>query len=256
MRAIWTGAISFGLVNIPVKLYSATSSERLDFDMLHKEDLSPIRYARVCKRDGKEVAYQDIVKGYEYQKGEYVVVTADDFKKADAKKTSTIDILEFSDKKEIDPIYYEKPYFLGPAERAEKPYILLRESLKKTGKVGIAKFVLRNKEHLAAVEAFGQIITLYQLRFAEEVRSAEEVTVPAQDVAGEEVQMAVTLINQLTKPFEPGQYKDTYMSELKEIIEKKAQGKKIPTFGRPPRPTGSAELIKALRQSLKETQKV
>jgi DNA end-binding protein Ku len=224
--------------------------------MLHKEDLSPIRYARVCKRDGKEVPYDDIVKGYQYQKGEYVIVTEEDFKRADAKKTSTIDILEFSDKKEIDPIYYEKPYFLGPAERAEKPYVLLRDSLKQTGKVGIAKFVLRNKEHLAAIEAFGDIITLYQLRFAEEVRPVEDVTVPSTQTNQEEVKMAITLIDQLTKPFKPQEFKDTYTQELKEIIERKAQGKKMPTFGRPLRPTGSEELMKTLRQSLKETQKV
>lgn len=250
MRAIWTGAISFGLVNIPVKLYSATGGVGLDLDMLHQDDNSKIRYARICEHEGKEVPYNQIVKGYEYEKGQYVVLTPEDFKKADARRTSTIDILEFSNANEIDPIFYEKPYFLGPQEKAEKPYHLLRESLEKTKKVAIAKFVLRNKEHLAAVEALDGVLALYQLRFAEEIRSAKEINVPETKTTEEEINMAVTLINQLTATFEPEKYKDTYLNQLKEIIAQKAKGETPKPFGEVPKPTGANELLMALKESL------
>jgi DNA end-binding protein Ku len=151
MRAIWSGALSFGLVNIPVKLYSATAGMGLDLTMLHKKDISPIRYARICRADGKEIPYEDIVKGYEYQKGDYVILTDEDFKKASVEKTKAIEIESFVKESEIDPIYFEKPYYLEPEKGAQKAYALLRESLKKSKKIGLAKFVLRNREHLAAI---------------------------------------------------------------------------------------------------------
>src|SRR5215211_1486354 len=142
MRALWTGSLSFGLINIPMKLYSATQEHGLNFDMLHKKDLSPIRYARICKADGKEIPYKDIVKGYEYQKGDYVVLVEEDFKRANIKKTKSIEMIEFTKESEINPLYYEKPYYLEPDKGADKAYVLLREALLKSKKVGIAKFVL------------------------------------------------------------------------------------------------------------------
>ena len=158
MRSIWSGALSFGLINIPVRLYSGTEEHALSFDLLHKKDLSPIRYARICKEDGKEIPYQDIVKGYEYQKGEYVVVTEEDFKAVDMEKTNAIEIVQFTPKSEIDAIFYEKPYFLEPGKGADKPYALLRETLQRSKKVGVVKFVFRNREHLGIIEPYGNAI--------------------------------------------------------------------------------------------------
>src|SRR4051812_45551132 len=150
MRAMWSGTISFGLVNIPVQLYSAVQEEELSFHMLHKKDLSPIRFARVCREDGHEVPWEEIVKGYEVSKGNYVVMTEEDFKKVAVKRSNTIEILKFSDEKDIQPAYFERPYYLEPDKGADKAYALLSEALDKSKKVGIAKVVFRNKEHLAA----------------------------------------------------------------------------------------------------------
>jgi DNA end-binding protein Ku len=211
MRAIWTGALSFGLVNIPVRLYSATSGTGLEFDMLHKKDLSPIRYARVCRADGKEVPYEEIVKGYEYKKGDYVVLTDEDFKKAAPRRTKTVDIFDFVKEDEIDSVYFEKPYYLEPDKGAGKAYSLLREALKKSKKVGLAKFVLRNKEHLAVIKPFGKVVVLNQLRFNDEIRPPEGLDLPGEKVAkGKEIEIALALIDHLTSHFKPEDYKDDY----------------------------------------------
>lgn len=258
MRAIWTGALSFGLINIPVRLYSATATEeRISFDMLHKKDLSPIRYARVCKSDGHEIPYNEIVKGYEYQKGDYVVLSDEDFKKASPRKTKTIDILDFAKETEIDTIFYEKPYFLEPDKGAEKAYALLREALKKSKKIGVASFVLRNKEHLAAIKPYGKAILLNQLRFQEELRKPEGLNLPDSSKArGKEIEMALALIDQLSEPFKPAEYKDTYQKELKKIIEAKAKGKKIQVKDEEPESsTEVVDLVAMLKASLKKQQR-
>ena len=229
MRAIWTGALSFGLVNIPVRLYSA-SEERggLDLDMLHKKDLSPIRYARICKADGKEVPWEDIVKGYEYEKGDYVILTDEDFKKANVKKTKTIDIVDFAKEGDIDPIYYEKPYYLEPEKGAFKAYALLREAIKRSKKVGVAKFVIRNREHIGAIRVVGKALVLEQMRYKEDLREPEGLNLPAKDegASKREIEMALNLIDQLTAGFDPKKFKDTYTEDLKEVIEQKAKGKR------------------------------
>lgn len=261
MRAIWSGALSFGLVNIPVKIFSASESKsELDFDMLHKEDMGRIRYARVCRVDGKEIPYDEIVKGYEYQKGDYVVLTEEDFKKADVKKTSTIDVVEFVEEKEIDPIYFEKPYFLSPQKGAEKPYVLLKEALAKTGKVGIAKFVLRNRESLAMIAPKEDIIVLNKLRYEEELREPEELAPKdVENPQAAEIEMAIALIDQLTKQFEPQDFKDTYVAELKELIKDKAKGKEFKRPTESIEATKAQDIMKMLRASLekeKEHQKV
>lgn len=253
MRAIWTGALSFGLVNIPVRLYSAVAGTALDFDMLHKKDLSPIRYARVCRSDGKEVPYEDIVKGYEYRKGDYVILADEDFKKANVKKTKTVDIQDFVKENEIDTIFYEKPYYLEPEKGAEKPYALLREALKKSKKVGLAKFVLRNREHLAVVKPQEELLILNQLRFKEEVRQPDDLNLPKAKQAGKrEVEIALALIDQLTAHFKPEDYRDTYQAELKKVIEAKAKGKKIVAKGKEPEPTEVTDLMAMLRKSLEK----
>ena len=173
MRSIWTGAISFGLINIPVRLYTAVKDTRPDLDMLHKKDLSPIRYARVCKADGEEIPFSEIVKGYEYQKGDYVVLEDEDFKRANARKTQTIDIQDFVEEKEIDTKLLEKPYYLEPTKESRKAYMLLAQGLKKTGKIGVGKFVLRTREHLVALKPQDGMLVLDQMRFIDQIVSPE-----------------------------------------------------------------------------------
>jgi DNA end-binding protein Ku len=252
MRAIWTGAISFGLVNIPVKLYSAVEASRIDLDMLDKKDLSPIKYKRVSANTDKEVPYEDIVKGYKYG-DRYVLVEQEDFEKVSPEKTKTIDIVDFVDEKEIDSSYYEKPYYLEPDKTAGKSYILLREALKQSGKVGIAIFIIRNRQRIGVIKPSGDMIILNQIRYADEIRSPEELNIPTAKVRDKEVEMALHLIEQLNSDFNPGQYKDEYTEKLLEIIEKKAQGKPIRTKkAKEPKPTESNELINLLKASLKK----
>jgi DNA end-binding protein Ku len=256
MRAIWSGAISFGLVNIPIKLYSASLERRLNFDMLHKTDLSPIRFARICRLDGREIPYEDIVKGYEYQPGDYVVLTDQDFNKANVRKTKTIDIEEFTDAKQIDPMYYVKPYYLEPGKGAEKPYAVLREALKKSGKVAIAKFVLRNREHLAALTVQSDVLVLNQLRFSDEIKKPEDIKIPDKKTANNrEVDMALALIDQLTAAFKPSQFKDEYTQELKKVIDARIKGRRPKAKGKAPRATRVPDLLNTLQKSLKKQQR-
>ena len=256
MRAIWTGSISFGLINIPVKLYTAVRDTRPDFDLLHKKDLSPIRYARVCKAEGEEVAFKDIVKGYQYQKGDYVVLEDGDFKKANVRKTQTIDIHDFVDADQIDPKFLEKPYYLEPAKGAKKAYALLCEGLKKTGKAGIASFVLSTRQHLAAVRPEGNILVLNQMRYAEEIVEPTELDVPTgSEATKKELDIAVKLIDQLTSDFKPEHYRDTYSEELMRVIREKAEGRVPKAVGVAPVPTEVPDLMSKLRQSLEQAKK-
>jgi DNA end-binding protein Ku len=251
MRPIWTGSIAFGLVNIPVRLYSASRETALSFNLLHKKDLGPIRYARVCREDGHEIAYEDIVKGYEYQKGDFVVLEDEDFQKANVKKTKTIDIQEFTNESEIDPMYFDKPYYLEPDPRAKKAYVLLREALKRSKKVAVAKYVLRNKERVCVLKVSGNILVLDQMRYADEIRRPEELDIPsANGATNKEIEMALKIIDQLSGHFNMKDFKDTYTEELKDVIEQKAKGKKIKAKGKALEPTGVPDLMKALRASL------
>jgi|EndMetStandDraft_9_1072997.scaffolds.fasta_scaffold102845_1 DNA end-binding protein Ku len=254
MRSIWSGALSFGLINIPVRLYSGTEEHALSFDLLHKKDLSPIRYARICKEDGKEIPYQDIVKGYEYQKGEYVVVTEEDFKAVDMEKTNAIEIVQFTPKSEIDAIFYEKPYFLEPGKGADKPYALLRETLQRSKKVGVVKFVFRNREHLGIIEPYGNAIILNQMRFATEIRDIEELKLPKEgQISKKEVDMALKLVDQLTEKFKPEAFHDEYTEKLQKVIDAKVKGiplrkKKTPAA----KPSKVHDIMSLLKQSLEE----
>ena len=226
MRPLWTGAIGFGLVNIPVKLFSATSASELDLDMLDKKDHSHIRYVRVNEKTGKEIPWENIVKGYKLN-NRYVVLDDKDFETANAVKTKVIEISDFVDEKEIDSVYFETPYYLAPDKSGDRAYALLREALLKTGKVGIASFVMRNKEGLAILRASGNIIILNRMRFAEEIRNTNEITTPSKTtIKPGELKMAISLINQLSGKFDIKQYIDTYTAQLLKIIRAKAKGTK------------------------------
>jgi DNA end-binding protein Ku len=254
MRAIWSGAISFGLVNIPVKLYTGAQSNSLDLDMITK-DGTPIKYLRVNKETGREVPYEDIVKGYKMD-GEYVILDKEDFAKANVEKTNTIDIVDFVDEDEIDIRYFEKPYYLEPEKSGAKPYVLLIEALKKSKKVGVAKFVLRNREHIAVIKPYKDVIVLNQMRYQEELRDYNDLKLPkGVKVSDKEVNMALSLIEQLTDKFKPQNYKDTYIDDLKKIIDDKAHGRKIKVKGKEPKPTKAKDLMTLLKRSIEEKKK-
>ncbi len=227
MRPIWTGAIGFGLVNIPVKIYSATESSNLNLDMLDKKDNAHIRYQRVNENTGKEVPWSNIVKGYKLD-NEYVVLEDKDFEAASAKKTKTIEISDFVKEEEISSLYYETPYYLEPDKSGTRPYKLLLEALKKTKKVGVSTFVMRNKEALAILRPDKNVIVLNKIRFEQEIRDPNQLTLPNNtEVKPAELKMAVTLIDQLTGKFDISKYKDNYNDELLRLIQDKAKGKKI-----------------------------
>lgn len=250
MRSIWNGTIGFGLVSIPVKLYSATEQQRLDLDMLDKEDLSKIRYKRMNENTGKEVIWSDIVKGYRLN-DEYVVLDNDDFEKASAKKSKTIEIDDFVEEKEIDSIYFDKPYYLEPAQAGRKPYALLREALKRTGKVGVATFVLRQKENLAILRAKKEAIVLNKIRFESEVRNIDELNLPMDiDIDNKQLDMAIKLIDQYTTKFDITAYKDNYTEELQKLIREKAEGKEPSKVKMEAAPTKSKDLMAQLKASL------
>jgi DNA end-binding protein Ku len=252
MRSIWSGAISFGLVNIPVKVNSAVeSSEGLDFDMLSKKDMAPIKYARIDSKTGKEVPWKDIVKGYQYAKGKYVVITDEDFKKASPEKSKTIDIVQFVKEEEIDPIFYEKPYYLVPDKGADKSYHLLIKALEETKTVGLAEFMMRNRVHVCALKAYNGVLLLNQMRYVDEIREVPEVEKSkGERISSKEVQLATKLIEQLTDKFKPEDFKDTYVAELKKVIKAKAAGKDI-HIAEPKKATATVkDLMEVLKQSL------
>ncbi len=226
MRAIWTGAISFGLINIPVKLFSAVQESNLDLDMLDKNDHSNIKFKRINEATGKEVAYGDIVKGYKIDE-KYVILEDEDFEAADAEKTKTIDILSFAKEKEIDSIYYEQPYYLEPDKGAMKAYALLRDALQASSKVGVTSFVMRNKEGLAILKPYKDVIVLNRIRFAQEIRDTSELKLPTiSKTKLKETDMANQLVEQLTEKFDISSYKDDYTAKLLKIIKDKSKGKK------------------------------
>ncbi|HUZ60614.1 MAG TPA: Ku protein [Hanamia sp.] len=227
MRSIWTGAIGFGLVNIPVKMYSATESSNLDLDMLDKKDQSHIKFMRVNENTGKEVAWENIVKGYKYH-DDYVILNEKDFELASAKKTKTIEISDFVKEEEISSLYYETPYYLEPDKSGTRPYKLLLDALKKTKKVGVSTFVMRNKESLAILRPDKNVIVLNKIRFEQEIRNPNDLELPKNtELKPAELKMAITLIDQLTGKFDISKYKDTYNGELLKLIKAKASGKKI-----------------------------
>jgi DNA end-binding protein Ku len=230
-RAIWKGSIDFGLVNIPVRLYSAENSNRLSFDLLDKRDFSRIRYRRVNETTGKEVPWDDIIKGYEYKKGEYVALSDADFARANVEATQTISITDFVDASAVSPLYYDKPYYLEPLKNGQRAYVLLREVLHDTGKVGIAKVVIRSREHLAMVLAEGPALILELLRFPDELRDASHLDLPKAASKGtatsaQEIKMAERLVESMVGKWQPEKYRDDYRDDLMKIIDQKVESGK------------------------------
>jgi DNA end-binding protein Ku len=226
MRPIWKGSINFGLINIPVKLFSAVQESNLDLDMLDSKDHANIKFKRVNENTGKEVEYADIVKGYKIDDN-YVILEDADFEAADAEKTKTIDILNFVKETDIDSIYYEHPYYLEPEKSSQKAYSLLRDALQNSGKVGVTTFVLRNKEALAILKPYKKVIVLNRIRFTQEIREPDELELPtSKALKAKEMEMADKLIEQLTEKFDIHEFKDNYTAKLLKIIKDKAKGKK------------------------------
>lgn len=254
MRPIWNGSISFGLVNIPVRLYSGTNPRQgIDLDMLHKEDHSPIRYARICRKDGEEIPWEDIVKGYEFREGDYVVLSQKELDSLDEKKTQTIDIQQFVEQNEIDIRYFEKPYYLEPVKGGEKAYALLREALEESGKVGLAKFVLHQRENIAVIKPVGRALVLDQMRYPTDIREPGELNLPAGKQATEkELEAALKLIRQETKPFIAEDLRDTFTDELEGLIKAKTKGKKTVKVSKAPKETSASDLMGALKASLRD----
>jgi DNA end-binding protein Ku len=256
-RAIWKGSLAFGLVNVPVELHTAVRDSRPRFRMLHRQDESPIEYQRVCRRDGKPVAWEDLVKGYEYEKGRYVVLTKDDFETAALEKSRTIEILEFVDGEDIDDRFFEQPYYLAPAKGAERAYAVLRESLRKSGQIGVTRFIMRETQHMAALEVAEDALVLTMMRFAEELVDTAPLNLPAtSQVHDKELRMAMQLVDSFTGKWEPEKYHDEYRANLMRVIEAKIKGKK-PELEAEPSGPGRAEvvdLMERLRKSLQLSQ--
>jgi len=258
MRPIWKGSISFGLVYIPVAVYPATREEKLSFRQLRSTDLSPIKYKKVAEADAKEVAADQIVKGFEYERGRYVVLKDEDFEKVRIESTHSIDITDFVEVEQIDPKFFYKPYFLEAQKGGEKAYAVLHKALSGTGKIGIAKVVISNREHLAAVKPDGLFLILELMHFASEILSAEILkNGSTTGVTDKELKMAQALIEGMSVPWEPEKYQDEYRTALLEIIEQKAKNKQI--AGKPapaPAPTNVVDLVKVLQESLSRTQSI
>ena len=249
---MWKGSVAFGLVNIPIELYSATREHRPKFRMLHAKDESPVHYERVCRTEGKPVAWEDLVKGYEFEKGRFVVLTKDDFKTAALEKTKTIDILDFVDPKEIDERYFETPYYLQPGKGADRAYALLRDAIKESGKIGIAKIILRDAQHLAAVETIGDAMVLTMMRFADELADLEDFKFPkSEGIRPGELKMAMQLIDSLASKWEPDKYTDEYKENLMRVIQGKLKGKRPKLQERDtPQSADVVDLMARLRASL------
>jgi DNA end-binding protein Ku len=253
MAAIWKGSVSFGLVNIPVELRTAVRPDHISFRLLHKEDMSPVKYERVGQSEGEAIPWSDIVKGYEYEKGKFVVVTDDDFKAAAIEGSKTIDILDFVKEEEIDLRYFETPYYLVPGKGAEKSYALLREAIRSTKSVGIGKIIIRQHQHLAGIKVVGDALVLEVMRFATELVNSNEYNFPARsNVRAQELKMAEQLVENLAQPFDPSRYTDDYRANLMKLIKAKMRGKKI-KLEEPAEETedsGVLDLMSRLRASL------
>ena len=262
-RAIWKGSISFGLVNIPVALYSAEKSDELSFNQLDKRDLSPVGYKRINKKTEKEVPWDQIVRGYEYEDGNYVVLTDQDLKRANVDATQTVEIVEFVDAAQIPPLYFDRPYYLEPTKAGRRAYALLRRTLRKTGMVGIARVVIRTRQHMAALLERDGVLVLDLLRWAHELREPKDLEVPDDDfekssLSGKEEEMAVKLVRGMAEKWNPRKFKDTYAEDVLKLIEKKvASGKTTVVDEREPVPAKSGgvvvDLMPLLKKSLEKT---
>src|SRR2546421_3060107 len=255
MRAIWKGSISFGLVYIPIAVYPATREEKLSFRQLRSTDLSPIRYKKVADADQKEVTADQIVKGFEYERGRYVILKEDDFAKVRIESTHSIDITDFVDLEQVDPKFFYKPYFLEPQKGGEKAYALLHKALAGTGKIGIAKVVIANREYLAAVKPDGLFLVLELMHFASEILKPEELNRPKTELNDKELKMANALIESMSSEWQPEKYRDEYRDAVMEMIESKAKNKALPAApAAAPRGTNVVDLVKVLQESINRSQ--
>jgi DNA end-binding protein Ku len=257
MRAIWKGSISFGLVNIPIALYPATRKEELKFRLLRKSDLSPVNYKRVAERDGREVPWDQVVKGYEYEKGKYIVLKDEDFQRVDLEATQTVDIQDFVDLHEIDPVFFYKPYYLEPQKGGDRAYVLLRDSLQESKKVGIAKVVIKTRQYLAGVKPEDGALVLELMHFAEELADTSKLHIPKKvEVGKREMNMATQLIDSMSSKWSPKKYRDEYREALMEVIEEKVEagGKEIEEKPKKaPKPTKVIDLVEVLQKSLEQS---
>ena len=256
-RALWKGSISFGLVNIPIELHTAVRNHRPKFRMLHAKDKSPVKFERVCIKDGHPVAWEDLVKGSEYQKGRFVVVTKEDFQAAALEKTRTIDIIDFVKAEEIDDRFFETPYYLVPTKGGERAYALLREAIQESGRIGIAKFILRDAQHLCAVEVIQDAIVLTVMRFADELVDVKGFEFPsAEHIRKPELDMAKALVNSLAAEWDPSKYTDQYRENLLRVIQSKAKGEAVELeHATEPRQAEVVDLMERLRRSLAQSGK-
>lgn len=251
-RALWKGAIAFGLVNIPVELHTAVRDNRPRFRMLHADDKSPIKFERVCAREGKPVAWDDLVKGYEYEKGRFVVLTKEDFQAAALEKSRTVDILDFVKAEEIDDRFFETPYYVLPSKGGERAYALLREAIRESGRTGIAKIILRQTQHLAALEVIGDALVLTMMRFADELADLATYSFPsAGSIRKPELEMAKTLVESLAADWDPGKYTDDYRENLMKVIRAKMKGRTVRLeAAEEPQSAEVIDLMERLRRSL------
>jgi DNA end-binding protein Ku len=254
-RALWKGSISFGLVNIPIELHTAVRNHRPRFRMLHAKDRSPVRFERVCIRDGHPVAWEDLVKGFEYAKGRFVVITKEDFQAAALEKTRTVDIIDFVKSDAIDDRFFETPYYLVPAKSGERSYALLREAIRESDRIGIAKFILRDAQHLAALEVIGDALVLTVMRFADELVDTATLHFPsAGHIRKPELEMAKALVNNLASEWDPAKYTDQYRENLLRIIHGKVKGKDVELEPMTERPRAEVvDLMERLRRSLEKS---
>lgn len=257
MRAIWKGNISFALVSIPISLFSATRRNELSFHYLHKKDMSTVSYKRFCDTDNTEVPWEEITRGYEFEKDRYIEITDEDLDKADVELTKTIQIQEFVQEDEIDPVYFDKPYYLEPQKGGERAYALMRDALAQSRKVGIAKVVMKSREHLAAVKSVGTMLTLQTMRFAHEIVDPSSLTLPSKsEISKKEMDLANTLIDSMSDKFDPNRYKDDYYEKVMELIRMKLAGvaPEAPA-AKGPGPAKVVDLMEVLKQSLNESKK-
>lgn len=254
MRSIWNGSISFGLVSIPIKLYSGSEDRKLELDMLDRHDNARIRYKRVNEETGKEVEWKDIVKGYKKDDA-YIVLEKEDFEQANLKKNKTIDIAEFINESDVADVLFKKPYFLEPQKEGGKSYNLLRDALKKTKKVGVATFVMRQKENLCLIGIYKKALVLHVIRFDDEIRDPGELKLPTTKISKKEVDMAISLIEQYTDKFDLEKYKDVYNEQLMKIIKAKSTGKVKKPEKFESKPTPATDLMAQLKASLEKKKK-
>lgn len=255
VRSLWKGSISFGLVNIPVRLYAATEEKSVRFNLLHRACRTPIKYQKVCPHCGREVSQDEIVRGYAYDRNRYVLMEEEDFENLPLPTSRQVAILDFVDLSEIDPLYYDKSYYLEPDEGAEKAYGLLRRAMREKGRVAIAKVAIRSREALACVRVYGQALVMETMYYPDEIRPAERLDGIAAEpeLSEREVAMAVQLIDNLTEPFDPGKYRDHYREALLSAIEKKIQGEGLEAPAAPPAAGKVVDLMEALEASLRAT---